>query len=177
LKDSFAGTQRYYAEARISSLQLFTGSNPLDPTERIKMCRSLIANKPNVMAFETRNSLRELYHQVGKEADSMIICNQLFAFKPNDEYLVNVLSDWQLFSDNKQALANLLQRARTYNDLPCVRAACLLAAADLYVTAKQNSSAEKVYSAILQDKSASAEPYRIVAQVSLNLLHDTYTAK
>ena len=172
LKDAFAGTQQYYAEARISKLQLVTGSNPLDPVPRIEICLSLIANKPDVMAFETRNSLRELYQIIGKDAESMSICNQLLNFKPNDEYLVNVLSKWQLYRDNKQALANLMQHARTYNNLPCVRNACLLAAADLYVTAKQKTSAEKVYAAIIQDKSANAAPYRIVAQVSLNLLHD-----
>jgi hypothetical protein len=138
---------------------------------------SLIANQPKVMAFETRNSLRELYRQVGKEAESMNICNQLLILKPNDEYLVNVLSNWQLYSDSKQALADLMQQARTYNNLPCVRNACLLAAADLYVTAKQKTSAEKVYAAIIQDKSVNAAPYRIVAQVSLNLLHDAYAAK
>jgi predicted Zn-dependent protease len=141
------------------------------------MCRSLIAAKPNVMNFETRNCLRELYHKVGKEADSMNICNQLLMLKPNDEYLVNVLSDWQLYKDNKKALANLMQRARSYNNLSCVRSACLLAAADLYVAAGQNSSAEKVYAAIVQDQSAEAEPYRVVAQVSLNLLHNTYATR
>jgi hypothetical protein len=70
-----------------------------------------------------------------------------------------------------------MQRARTYNNLPCVRDACLLNAADLYVVAKQNTSAEKVYQAIMQDKSPQADPYRVVAQVSLNLMHDKYAAK
>lgn len=177
MKDSFAGTQKYYAEARISMLQLQIGSNPFNPTERISMCRRLIAGKPNVMSFETRNCLRALYHQIGKESESMNICNQLLLLKPYDEYLVNVLSDWQLYSNSRQALANLMQRARTYNNLPCVRDACLLNAADLYVVAKQNTSAEKVYQAIMQDKSPQADPYRVVAQVSLNLMHDKYAAK
>lgn len=177
IKDVFAGTEKYYAEARISFLQLKTGSNPFNPIERISMCRRLIAGKPDVMSFETRNCLRALYHQIGKESESMNICNQLLLMKPNDEYLVNVLSDWQLYSNSRQALANLMQRARTYGDLPCVRDACLLNAADLFVVARQNTSAEKFYQAIMQDKSAQADPYRVVAQVSLNLIHNAYTAK
>lgn len=66
-----------------------------------------------------------------------------------DEYILQILSDWQLEVNPNEAIRSLLYNAEQYSNLFYVRAACLLQAAEICEQHRCFAEAKRLYLAIL----------------------------
>jgi len=90
-----------------------------------------------------------------------------------DDYILHILSGWQLDKDISAARANLLMSARSFSDLRFVVAACLLKIGDLYSKEGDSRRASSFYLMIANDKSSDdIGPYRTIAEERLRGLKE-----
>ncbi len=85
---------------------------------------------PQAFSWQAHNELRHLYAD-GDAAKSMQQVDIILAHSFMDNYMLHVLSDWQLGKDQDATVVALLDKANRYASLPFVRVACLLQAVEI----------------------------------------------
>ncbi len=94
------------------------------------------------------NGLRDAYAGVDDEK-SMMLANAMLARSFMDEYVLQILGDWNLSKDMEAGAKSLLAHAERYPSLFYVRCACLLSAADIFIRHDLISEAKRLYLAVL----------------------------
>ena len=167
-QDKFVGTEFYSAMGSVCLQLIQHNEDPTDAAARIRCIQS--AKRDDALSATLDSLLAILYKDAGNEQSAMKWFNNALVIRPDTPLVIDYLSDWQLNKNEKLAVQILMRRAQLYHRLPCVRAACLLAAADIYAVARDGRSAEQLYQSIILDDSPQIAKYRVVAQVSLSLL-------
>ena len=169
IENNFTGTVVQSAAARVSLNLLAAGMAPQDPKHRVEEGMRILehSKRPvhgmNVFLLETNKLL-------GREADALQQCELILAQSLDDEYVMNWLSDWTVDVDKSKAAANYAIWSQKYPNLPRVKAACQLRVADIYAASGQTKKALQLYSAVIAQAPAAAEPYKVVAIVSKDLI-------
>ena len=81
-----------------------------------------------------------------------------------DDYILNILSEWQINKDVFAARRNLLQKAQSFPDLRFVAVACLLKIGDLYAEKGDRKTAKAFYLKIAKETSSDMSQYRMLAE-------------
>ncbi|HVF87248.1 MAG TPA: hypothetical protein VM866_06650 [Pyrinomonadaceae bacterium] len=115
------------------------------------------------------NELRHLYGEISEEK-SMQHADTILANSFMDDYILNILSDWQLEEYPGRAVVSLLTKTERHPSLPHLRAACLMKAGDVCQENEKPVEAKKLYHSVIKlaDEKAEAAPalkqYRMLAQ-------------
>src|SRR5687767_6493234 len=132
-------------------LPAITPAQPAQDTtqRRIEELEQWVRDYPGIFDWNVHNELRHLY-SIKNPPDlrkSMEHSNVILQHSVMDEYILNILSGWQIDTDTAVARANLLVTAtfvlpllmseESYPDLRFIAAACFLKIGDLY-TAEGN---------------------------------------
>jgi hypothetical protein len=98
----------------------------------------LQSQHPATFCWALHNKLRHLYGAVDERA-SMGQCEIILSHSPNDDYILHILSDWQIGKNNVAAAEALEAKAGLYPELAHLRAACLSQARNLRKVASSQS--------------------------------------
>ena len=98
--------------------------------EKLAEYHLLASQYPNDFSWALHNEIRHLYAGRNERA-SMGQCEIILSHVPDDEYILNILSNWTLGKDTAAAISELEEKARRYRDLRHVSAACRLAVRSL----------------------------------------------
>ena len=134
--------------------------------QRIEELEQWIRDHPGVFDWNVHNDLRHLYI-VKNPPDlrkSMEHSNVILQHSVMDDYILNILSGWQIGVDTPAARANLLMNAQAFPDLRFIAAACFLKIGDLYTEEGNLEEAESFYLRVAEDTSPDMAQYRILAE-------------
>jgi hypothetical protein len=84
-----------------------------------------------------------------------------------DEYMLNILSGWQIGVDSAAARNNLLMNAQAFPDLRFIAAASFLKIGDLYIEEGNLEEARSFYRMVAEDTSPEMAQYRALAEERL----------
>jgi len=119
--------------------------------------------------WKVHNELRHLYSNIDEEKalyhSDVILKNSLM-----DDYILKILSKWQLGKDPWKAKNNLLELTTTYPKMRFVRAAVWMAVGDLFAREDQRKRATEYYGKVKLDQFPGLERYRTLATNRLDLL-------
>jgi hypothetical protein len=142
-----------------------------DTTQRrIEELEQWIRAHPGVFDWDVHNELRHLY-SVKNPPDlrkSLEHSNVILQHSVMDEYILNILSGWQIGTDTPAARANLLMHAQAFPDLRFIAAACFVKIGDLYTEEGNLEEATSFYLKVAEDNSPDMAPYRILAEERLS---------
>lgn len=89
-----------------------------------------------------------------------------------DDYIVHILSEWQLDKDNSQARANLLMKAQSFPGLAFLAAACFLKIGDLYAMDGDAQRARSAYLKVADETAYVMRRYQRLADYRLHALKE-----
>jgi hypothetical protein len=104
---------------------------------QIARWNNVIKTNPRTFSWKAHNELRHLYITNGEEVRSMQQADIILAHSLMDNYMLHILSDWQLHKDDNAAFRALMNKANRYRSLRFLRIACLLQSAQ--IREKQNT--------------------------------------
>jgi hypothetical protein len=122
-------------------------SAPLQVSDEIKALEAFVKRHPNPFPWDAHNELRHLYGAIS-ETKSMWHADLILAHSFMDDYMLSILSNWQLESDAGIAVVNLLSQAERHPSLAHVRAACLMKAGDVCQQHNKVAEANRLYQAV-----------------------------
>lgn len=143
-----------------------TQEPPSSQLERITQLERFLQKHPGVYDRNVHNELRHLYVTTNLRR-SMEHSDVILQHSPMDDYVLNILSGWQVDKDASTARANLLMNAQSFPDLRFVAAACFLKIGDLYSLEGNLREAKSSYLKMTQDKSSDMAQYRLLAEERL----------
>jgi hypothetical protein len=127
-----------------------------DPNwRRIEELEQWIRDHPGVFDWHVHNELRHLY-SIKNPPDlrkSMEHSNVILQHSGMDEYILNILSGWQIGQDTPAARANLLLNAQAFPDLRFIAAAYFVQIGDLYTAEGNLEEAKSFYLKVAEDNS------------------------
>ncbi len=133
---------------------------------------SYLRDHPGVFSWKAHNELRHLYG--GRdESKSLAHSDIILEHSLTDDYILKILSGWQIDKDNQKAISNLLYWTKAYPQVKFVRAACLLTIADLYAASEEITLAEDYYQQVRQLQDEELWRYRALAEARLEVLKKT----
>jgi len=98
--------------------------------QKLAALHRLQSRHPSTFCWKLHNELRHMYAESDERA-SMGHCDIILKHSPNDRYILNILSNWNLGKDAMRAADALEAKAERYADLPHLVAACLTKARSL----------------------------------------------
>ena len=162
---------------------IYEGINPLQsnpapavppPADRIQELERFARGHAGVYdqnMWKVHNELRHLY-SVKNPPDmkrSLEHADFILQHWPMDDYILHILSDWQMDKDANAARANLLKNARLFPEYRFIGAASTLKVGDLYARNGQSRDAVYFYTLVAQEDSPDMAQYRQIAQQRLSL--------
>jgi hypothetical protein len=144
----------------------------LEVSNQIKALEDHIRKYPEPFPWTQHNELRHLYGAI-IEPKSMQHADIILAHCLMDDYILSVLSDWQLEGDQGIAAVNLLTKVEKYPSFLHLRAASLMKVGDLCQEHGKAAEAERLYLSVAKmveanlGKVPGLKPYGILAQVRL----------
>ena len=129
---------------------------PRTVADTIRALEALVRARSEPFPAALHNELR---HQYGAVDESVSMCHAdaILAHAPMDAYIVDILSGWQRDRDRALAVVNLLGRAEEHPRLLHLRAASLIAAADLLRADGRRGDATRLYARV---RTLAREPAR-----------------
>jgi hypothetical protein len=98
--------------------------------DKLAALHCLQSQYPETFCWDLHNWLRHLYAGRNERA-SMGQCDIILKNSTDDDYMLNILSDWKLEKDNVAAVKALEAKAKRYPDLRHVAATCYKKARNL----------------------------------------------
>jgi hypothetical protein len=147
-----------------------TAQSDQEIIQRIEELEQWIRDHPGAFDWNVHNELRHLY-SIKNPPDlrkSMEHSNVILQHSVMDEYILNILSGWQIGVDTPAARANLLMYAQPYPDLRFIVAACFLKIGDLYTEEGNLEEARSYYLRVAEDTSPDMAQYRMLAEERLS---------
>lgn len=123
----------------------------------------------NQFSWKLHNELRHLY-SFEQPAQALKQCDLLLAHSVMDDYILKILSGWELGKQPKKAIAKLLRSARSTHGCEHVQAACWLQVGDLYRELGALTSADLYYHKVLNQEGMISSPYQTLAEQRLGLM-------
>jgi hypothetical protein len=141
--------------------------------EKVQKLEQLLKANTGVFDWNMHNELRHLYitNSPSNPRKSMEHSNIILQYSHMDNYVLNILSGWQIDKNTSTARANLLTNAQSFPNLRFIAAACFLKIGDLYVTEGDLKAAKSSYLKVAEDKSSAIAPYRVLAEERLRGLN------
>lgn len=140
--------------------------NPRHLQAQIAKWEQKLTDNPDKFDYEVHNELRHLYGAVDL-AKSMTHTNIILKNCPMDDYMLNILSSWEIGKDETKAVESLLDFAAKYPGEPFVVAACTLKAADLTPGAAE---ARVLYAKVAEMTDTGLDEYQKIAKSALKEL-------
>lgn len=144
-------------------------AQPADIGDEIKRLEAYVKNHAEPFPWAEHNELRHLYGAVSEEK-SLRHADIILAHSLMDDYMLNILSDWQLDGGPGRAVVGLLTKAERHPSLLHLRAACLLKAGDVCRENEKPIEAGKLYRGVIElaearaDDAPALKQYRTLAQ-------------
>ena len=114
----------------------------------IKSLEKWIEQNPEKFSWKIHNMLR--HHYLDRdEQKSMEHIEIILQHSCLDDYILNILSGWQIDKDIQRAIVNLLQWVTKYPALHCLKAACWIKSGDLYHELKDNTLSKFYYKKVI----------------------------
>ncbi len=136
---------------------------------QIAKWESYLRDHPGVFSWKAHNELRHLYG--GRdESKSLAHSDIILEHSLADDYILKILSGWQIDKDKQKAISNLLYWTKAYPNVKFVRAACLLTIADLYAASDQKTLAEDYYQQVRHLQDDELWRYKTLAGARLEVL-------
>ena len=140
---------------------------PVD--SQIVKWESYLRDHPAIFSWKAHNELRHLYG--GRdERKSLAHSDIILEHSLADDYVLKILSGWEIDKDSEKAIVNLLYWTKAYPKVKFVRAACLLKVADLYAASGQKALAKDYYQQVRQLADEGLWRYRALAGARLEVL-------
>ena len=136
---------------------------------KIKKLEALLAQHSGGFSWKLHNELRHLYAALD-EQKALEHCDIILRHSCMDDYILSILSEWQIGKDTQRAIVNLEQWATRYPEMPCMQAACWIKAGDLYQEMKDTASSVSCYEKIMKNKQDVPQPYQQLVKMRLHRL-------
>jgi len=145
-----------------SYIALDAGSGPIGQLEQ------RLREHPGAFDWHVHNELRHLYSTSNPPnlRKAMEHSNVILQHSIMDDYILRILSEWQIDKDISTARANLMKNAQSFPDLRFLAAACFLKIGELYAAEGNREDANASYLKIMEDKSMLRQ-YRTLAEEKL----------
>ena len=133
-----------------------------------------LRSHPTVFDWNVHNELRHLYSTKTppNPRDAMEHSDVILQHSLMDDYILHILSDWQLEKDSSTARANLLMKAQSFPDLRFLAAACFLKIGDLYAINGDVRMAKSTYLRVADATSYDMRQYHLLAEDRLQALKE-----
>ncbi|HXG68067.1 MAG TPA: hypothetical protein VNO70_23425 [Blastocatellia bacterium] len=125
------------------------GGEALAVSDEIKALEAYVQAHPTPFPWDAHNELRHLYIPIS-EAKSFEHADIILANSLMDDYMLDILSDWQLGQDPGRAVIGLLSKAEKYPYLLNLRAACLVKAGDVCREHDIAEEAKTLYQSVVE---------------------------
>jgi hypothetical protein len=103
----------------------------IDTPTKLNRLQELQRQHANVFSCKLHNELRDLY-STDNLWESLKQSDIILSRSTMDDYMLNILSGWELDKNPKKAIASLLRNARSGKECQFVKVACWLRVGDLY---------------------------------------------
>jgi len=131
--------------------------------KQIRVLEDFLSKNPGVYDWKVHNELRHLYGGINPRK-AMVHSDIILGHSPMDDYVLQILSGWQINKDTATARANLLMQMQSYPDLKFVNAACAIKVGDLYAAEGNQKTAKEYYEKVVADKAPEIAQYRLLAE-------------
>ena len=151
----------------VSGTLIGTVRTPVSPG-RIERLEEWPREHPEAFDWHVHNKKRHLYitSNPPNPRKSMEHSNVILQHSIMDDYILRILSEWQIDKNNSAARTNLMRNAQSFSDLRFVAAACFLKIGELYAAEGNREEANASYLKIVEDKSMPSQ-YRTLAEEKL----------
>jgi hypothetical protein len=138
---------------------------------KIQVLEAQLAQKNGQFDWMLHNELRHYYGAVDHDRE-FHHTNVILKHSLMDEYMMNILSGWEIGKDRAKAIENLRRFATSKKDFPFVAAACWVKAGELENTGSKEASerARTCFKNALDVKGDGLEPYYHLAKTWLENL-------
>jgi hypothetical protein len=136
---------------------------PVSPG-RIEQLEKRPREHPGSFDWHRHNELRHFYitSNPPNPRKSMEHSNVILQHSIMDDYILRILSEWQIDKNTSAARTNLMRNAQSFSDLRFVAAACFLKIGELYAAEGNREEANASYLKIVEDKSMPSQ-YRTLS--------------
>jgi hypothetical protein len=148
---------------------------PAAQREQIAVLERYLQQQPTLFAWYVHNELRHLYHTISAE-HSFYHADIILEHVTMDNYMLNILSEWNLDRDAGVAIAALWAKVQRYPQFAFLGAASLIQIGDLFGRQERPAASRRVYQVVADGRSAphvnvpALDVYRQLARYRLAML-------
>lgn len=132
-------------------------------TQKIINLENQIYKEPDKFSFDAHNELRHLYSS-RNEHKAFYHCDEIFKHSPMNNYILSILSGWQLDKDFKSAIISLENNRKKYPVFQFVNAACLIKEGELYLKLGNKNAASLILEHVQKLPDNQLETYKTIAK-------------
>lgn len=144
------------------------GENPTPETvAKIVALERQLEKEEGRFNWVVHNELRHLYGGFD-DRQAFYHCDVLLKHSMMDDYILSILSSWEIKDNRPKAVANLTAAAGKYREFVYVSAACLIKAAELD---DDSDRAAGLYKQVIDMRGPNLVAYRKVAETGLGNLN------